>query len=36
MHSEGMAGDTPAHIRVTATIRGDQVSPPSGEAAVTA
>jgi N-methylhydantoinase B len=26
MHSEGMAGGTPVHIRVTATIRGDQVS----------
>jgi N-methylhydantoinase B len=26
MHSEGMAGGTPVHIRVAVTIRGDQVS----------
>jgi N-methylhydantoinase B len=26
MHTEGMAGGTPVHIRVTADIRGDQIS----------
>jgi N-methylhydantoinase B len=26
MHSEGMAGGTPVHIRVAVTIRGDQIS----------
>jgi N-methylhydantoinase B len=26
MHSEGMAGGVPVHIRVTVTIRGDQIS----------